>query len=203
MKFRTIVLLLAMAVASPAFGQTAGPSTDLSKIEGGVFNVDKKHAKIIFSYGHFGYSTSYGLFTDFDAKLTFDPKAPTSSTLTATINLDGIETMVAQLNAHLKTPDFFDTAKFASASFKSTKVTMTGPTTGAVTGDLTLHGVTKPITLEVTFNGGGVTMAKVYVLGFSATGHLKRSDFGIGAFVPMVSDDVVLTISSEFDRVPS
>lgn len=202
MKIKTIVFLLAMAVASPAFAQQAGPSTDLSKLEGGVFSVDKGHAKIIFSYSHFGYSTSYGLFTNFDAKLTFDPKAPAASVLEATINLDGIETTVAKLNEHLKTPDFFDTAKFPSASFKSTKVAVTGPTTGTVTGDLTLHGVTKPVTLDVVFNGGGTNMAKKYDLGFNATGHVKRSDFGLGAYVPMVGDDVALTISAEFDRVP-
>jgi polyisoprenoid-binding protein YceI len=196
-----ITFLVAMAIASPVFAQIAAPTTDLSKLEGGVFNVDKGHAKIIFSYTHFGYSTSYGLFTDFDAKLTFDPKAPTSSALDATINLDGIETLVAKLNAHLKSPDFFDTAKFSSANFKSTKITVTGPTTGTVTGDLTLHGVTKPVTLDVTFNGGGTNAAKKYDLGFNATGHVKRSDFGLGAYVPMVGDDVTLTISAEFDRI--
>lgn len=201
MKLKTIAFLLSMVVAIPAFAQQAGPTTDLAKLEGGVFSVDKGHAKIIFSYSHFGYSTSYGLFTDFDAKLTFDPKTPASSALEATINLDGIETTVAKLNEHLKTPDFFDTAKFPGASFKSTKITVTGPTTGTVTGDLTLHGVTKPVTLDVTFNGGGVNMAKKYDLGFNATGHVKRSDFGLGAYVPMVGDDVALTISAEFDRV--
>jgi polyisoprenoid-binding protein YceI len=173
----------------------------LAKLEGGVFNVDKGHAKIIFSYGHFGYSTSYGLFTDFDANLTFDPKDVASSTLAATINVDGIETLVPKLNAHLKSPDFFDTAQYPKATFKSTKVTVTGPTTGTVVGDLTLHGVTKPVTLNVTFNGGGTTMAKVYDLGFNATGQVKRSDFGLGAFVPMVTDDITLTISAEFHRV--
>ncbi|PKU24188.1 YceI family protein [Telmatospirillum siberiense] len=201
MKFKVMAFLVAMAAAVPAFAQQAGPTTDLAKLEGGVFTVDKGHAKILFSYSHFGYSTSYGLFTDFDAKLTFDPKAPTSSTLEATINLDGIETMVAKLNEHLKTPDFFDTAKFPSASFKSTKITVISPTTGTVTGDLTLHGVTKPVTLDVTFNGGGTNMAKKYDLGFNATGHVKRSDFGLGAYVPMVGDDIALTISAEFNRV--
>ena len=201
MKFKTMAFLLAMAVTSPAFAQLAGPTTDLAKLEGGDFTVDKGHARIIFSYGHFGYSTSYGLFTDFDAKLTFDPKAVASSTLVATINMDGIDTTVPKLNAHLKTPDFFDTAKFPSATFTSTKVVVTGPTTGTVTGDLTLHGVTKPVTLDVTFNGGGTNAAKLYDLGFNATGHVKRSDFGLGAYVPMVGDDITLTISAEFDRV--
>lgn len=201
MKFKVMAFLLAMVAAVPAFAQQAGPTTDLAKLEGGVFNVDKGHAKILFSYSHFGYSTSYGLFTDFDAKLTFDPKAPASSALDATINLEGIETTVAKLNEHLKTADFFDTAKFPHASFKSTKITVTGPTTGTVTGDLTLHGVTKPVTLDVVFNGGGTNMARKYDLGFNATGHVKRSDFGLGAYVPAVGDDVTLTISAEFDRI--
>ncbi|MTJ83244.1 MAG: YceI family protein [Telmatospirillum sp.] len=202
MKITTITFLAAMVAAVPAFAQQSGPTTDLAKVEGGNFEIDRTHAKVIFSYSHFGYSVSYGFLTDFNAKLSFDPKAPANSALDATFNLNGIDTAVPKLNDHLKTADFFDVEKFPTATFKSTKITVTGPNTGVVTGDLTLHGVTKPVSLDVTFNGGGMHMAKKkYDLGFNAVGHLKRSDFGLGAYVPMVGDDVSLQISAEFDRV--
>jgi polyisoprenoid-binding protein YceI len=201
MRIGTVTFIAAMAFAVPVLAQQAGPTTDLAKLDGGTFELDRNHAKIIFSYNHFGYSVSYGMFTDFTGKLVFDPKAPAGSALEVSINLDGIDTTVPKLDAHLKSPDFFDTAKFPTAGFRSTKVAVTGPTTGTITGDLTLHGVTKPVTLDATFNGGGTNVAKKYVLGFNAVGHVKRSEFGVGAYAPMVGDDVTLTLSAEFDRV--
>jgi len=202
MKLGTAALLAVLAAALPAAAQAqAQATTDLAKVESGQFALDKNHAKIIFSYSHFGYSTSYGLFTDFDGKLAFDPKAPASSALEITVNMDGIDTSVAKLDAHLKTSDFFDIAKFPTATFKSTAIEVTGPTTGKVTGALTLHGVTKPVVLDAVFNGGGTNpVIKKYVVGFNAAGKLKRSDFGVANYAPMVGDEVTLTISGEFVR---
>ena len=198
----TLSVLSVLVVATPAPAQTA-PTTDLAKVEGGNFAIDKNHAKIIFSTSHFGFSTYYGLFTSFDARMHFDPKAPTASTLEVTIDLNGIDTTNPKLDSHLKSPDFFDVAKYPQATFKATTIRTTGPTTGTIVGDLTLHGVTKPVTLLASFAGGGVNpMTKAYVLGFSATGTLNRSDFGVSAYVPAVGDTVTLTISGEFDRIP-
>ncbi|HVI51923.1 MAG TPA: YceI family protein [Candidatus Sulfotelmatobacter sp.] len=202
MKFKAALIALSVATAAIAVPALAdAPTTDLSKVEGGSFAVDKSHAKIIFSTTHFGFSTYYGLFTDFDAKLTFDPKAPAKSDLNVTVNLNGIDTTNPKLDEHLKSPDFFNAAQYPTATFKSTKIEVTGATTGKITGDLTLHGVTKPVELDATFNGGGTNpMTKAYVLGFNATGVIKRSEFGIKTYVPAVGDDVTLTISGEFDR---
>jgi len=199
MNYRTIALTLLLA-ATPALAEP--PSTDLAKVEGGHFAVDKNHAKIIFSTTHFGFSTYYGLFTAFDAKLDFDPKAPAKSAVEVTVDMTGIDTTNPKLDTHLKSPDFLDVAKFPTATFKSTAIEVTGPATGRITGELTLHGVTKPLTLDATFNGGGVSpMTKAYVVGFNATGALKRSEFGVTTYVPVVGDEVHLTISGEFDRV--
>ena len=196
-------MAVALVVAVPALAAGPSPTTDLSQVEGGAFAIDKNHAKIIFSTSHFGFSTYYGLFTDFDAKLAFDPKAPAASTLEVSVNTNGIDTTNPKLDTHLKSADFFNSAEFPTAVFKSTKIVVTGPTTGDVTGDLTLHGVTRPVTLQTTFNGGGVNpMSKAYVLGFNAVGKLNRSDFGIKAYLPVVGDEVTLTISGEFDRQP-
>ena len=195
-----LTVVAGSVLVQPSMAQTA-PTTDLAQVQGGQFTVDKSHAKNIFSTTHFGFSTYYGLFSDFDAKLSFDPKTPTASSLDVTVNLPGITTTNPKLDEHLKSPMFFDVAQFPVATFKSTKIVVTGPTTGKVIGDLTLHGVTKPVTLETTFNGGGVNpMSKVYVVGFNAVGKLKRSDFGIAAFLPAVGYEVTLTISGEFDK---
>ncbi len=194
------VLFAAALALTPLAPASAGPSTDLAQIEGGHFSIDKSHAKIIFSTTHFGFSTYYGLFNDFDAHLAFNPKEPTASKLEVTVNLSGIDTTNPKLDEHLKSADFFDVEKFPTATFTSTHIDVTGPTTGTITGALTLHGVTKPVTLNATFNGGGTNpMSKAYVLGFNATGTLKRSEFGVAHYVPAVGDDVTLTISGEFD----
>lgn len=200
---RSPLLMVALLAATPVLAEApTGPTTDLTQIQSGQFALDKNHAKIIFSTTHFGFSTYYGLFNNFDAKLTFDNKAPIKSALDVMVNLDGIDTTNPKLDAHLKSADFFDVAKFPGATFKSTKIEVTGPATGKITGELTLHGVTKPITLDASFNGGGVNpLSKAYVLGFNASGIVKRSEFGITTYVPAVGDNVTLTISAEFDRV--
>jgi len=196
----TLAATIALAAATPALAQS---TPDIAKAEGGHFAVDKTHAKLIFSFNHFGYSTSYGLFSDFDAKLDLDPKTPAKSALDVTVDMNHIDTFVPKLDAHMKSADMFDVAKFPTASFKSTAIEVTGPATGKVTGNLTLHGVTKPVTLEATLNGSGVNpVTKNYVVGFNATATLKRSDFGISLYTPMVGDDVTLTISGEFIRQP-
>ena len=106
-----------------------------------------------------------------------------------------------KLDEKLKSDAFFDTAKFPTATFKSTTIEMTGADTGKLAGDLTLHGVTKPVTLDVAFNGAGTPpMTKLYIVGFDAVGKLKRSDFGITNYIPLVGDEVELVISAEFDR---
>lgn len=200
MKLRVVAAVFAVASTAPALAQPV-PTTDMAKAEGGHFVLDKSHAKIIFSTSHFGFSTYYGLFNDFDAKLDFDPMAPAKSALEVTVNLKGIVTTNQELDKNLKSADFFDVAKFPRATFKATRIEVSGSATGKMTGDLTLHGVTKPITLDATFNGGGInSLTKAYVLGFNVSGIVRRSDFGIKSYVPLVGDEVMLTISCEFDR---
>lgn len=200
MKLATAAFAVAFAIAAtgPSLAQS---TTDASTAEAGQYQADKAHSKIIFSFNHMGFSTSYGLFSDFDAALTFEPKTPAKSALAVTVNMNGITTTVEKFDTHLKSADLFDTAKYPTATFKSTAIEVTGPTTGKITGDLSLHGITKPVVLDAVFNGAGIhPMNKKYIAGFSATAKLKRSDFGIGYAIPVVGDEVTLTISSEFVR---
>jgi polyisoprenoid-binding protein YceI len=203
----TAALAGSFAVAPAARAADAAPAanaTDLAKAEAGHYKIDKRHAKVIFAINHLGFSTYYGIFNDFtDSSFDFDPAAPQKSALSLTLNVAGMVTTDPELDEKLKSDAFFDTAKFPTATFKSTAIEMSGANTGKLTGDLTLHGVTKPVTLDVSFAGAGTPpMQKFYVIGFNATGKLKRSDFGIKNYIPLLGDEVELRISAEFDRAP-
>jgi polyisoprenoid-binding protein YceI len=114
-----------------------------------------------------------------------------------------LETTNRELNGELVSDEFFAQEKFRSLRFVSTTVTRTGPRTAKVAGDLTVHGVTKPVVLEVTFNGAGPNVfSKVPTLGFQAETRVKRSDFGLGKYVPIVSDETVISISAAFEKKP-
>jgi polyisoprenoid-binding protein YceI len=170
-----------------------------SPVRAGDYKLDKSHAKILWSVSHFGFSTYYGEFTDFDARLSLDPANPSASRLTATIGTSSIATHDNALDTHLKSADFFDVANHPQARFVSTEVRPTGPNKAKVTGQLTLLGQTRPLTLDVTFNQAGDNMAGIYTAGFSATGKIRRSDYGMRYGLPAVGDEIDLTISGEFN----
>ncbi len=198
---RLAAYALAGALSLTAFPAMAQMSTDPAQVQPGAYVLDKSHAKVLWAVSHFGFSTYYGEFTSFDAKLTLDPKAPAKSSLDVTIDIPSVSTNDAKLDAHLKAPDFFNAEKFPKATFKSTKVEPTGPTKAKVTGDLTLLGVTKPVTLDVTFNGAGVgPVSKKVTTGFSAEGTVKRTEFGMNTYAPYIGDEVKLIISGEFNK---
>ena len=162
------------------------------------YDLDAKHTQVRFGWSHFGFSHQEGRFDQVDAQFQFDATDPTKSTLAVTIPVASLDTGVPALDEHLKSPDFFDAAQFPTATFKSTKVEAVGPKALKVSGDLTLHGVTKPVVLDVTINQvGPYPMGGRPAAGFDATTTLKRSDFGITQYVPNVSDDIALSITAE------
>lgn len=169
------------------------------QVRAGAYRLDKGHAKILWSVSHFGFSEYTGEFTDFDAQLTLDPAHPAASRLAVTVATPSVATHNDALDRHLKNADFFDVAKHPTASFSSTAVRRTGANTADVTGTFTLLGRSHPLTLAVTFNKAGENMGGVYTAGFSATGTIKRSDYGMTYAVPGVSDEVQLRISGEFN----
>lgn len=198
--------LLAMLAITAAFGaanatQQPVPAAPTEAVQSGAYALDKSHAKIVWGVSHLGFSTYYGEFTDFDAQLVLDAQRPENSSLDVTINLNSVDTHDEALDKHLKAPDFFDTAQYPTATFTSTSVDRTGPTTANVTGNLTLHGVTKPVTLAVTLNKAAQhPMADAYVAGFSAEGKIDRTRFGIDTYAPALGSEVKLIISGEFQR---
>jgi polyisoprenoid-binding protein YceI len=173
-----------------------------AELPAGSYRLDPEHATLLIRIDHLGFSTLVGRFDRFDATLDFDLEHPEAAMLAATIDPASIDFNVPMFEAQLRGTDWLDVARFPQARFTSREVAVTGEKTGRVTGDLTLHGVTQPVTLEVVFNGAGDSLVTGrYTLGFAATGTLARSAFGLGAYAPAVGDEVTLEIHAELQRV--
>jgi polyisoprenoid-binding protein YceI len=193
-------LTAAFCLASVAQAQmTKAPA----EVKAGAYKLDASHSKVTWAVTHFGFSSYVGQFPDVNGTMKLDPANLGATELHVTIDTTKIGTLNATLDKNLKAPGFLDTAKFPTASFKSTKVTRTGDTTADIQGELTLKDVTKPVTLKAVFNQAGANpLDKVYSLGFAATTTIKRSAFGVSAYVPAIGDNVTLTIDVEFKAVP-
>ncbi|MGB4108118.1 MAG: YceI family protein [Alphaproteobacteria bacterium] len=162
------------------------------------FILDKPHTQIIFKVNHMGFSHSFGKFTDYAGEINYDETDPAKSNADVTIQTSSLDLDDDKWNEHMKSKDFFDVEKFPTMTFKSTGIEKTGDKTANITGDLTLLGVTKPVTLAVQQNNMGKhPMKSISATGFSATGKIKRSDFGMSGGIPMVSDEVDLIIEVE------
>jgi polyisoprenoid-binding protein YceI len=155
---------------------------------------------VIWSVDHFGFSRLYGMVGGMSGTLELDPKRPAAAKLAIDIPLSGLTVTSPGFAKHLATADLFDTAKFPTARFVSRSVTVRG-TQATIAGDLTLRGITKPLTLNARLHGAGANpMNKKQTVGFSATAKLKRSDWGLGYAVPAVSDEVTLEITAAFEK---
>ncbi len=172
-------------------------------VKPGHYVLDPAHGKITWTVSHLGFSTYAGMFGGVSAQLTLDPHDVTKISLTATVDTSTVDTLNAKLNAELVSDAWFDSKKFPTATFKSTKVTVTGPQTARVDGDLTLHGKTFPIVLSATFNNAGIDpVDKQYTVGFDAATIIRRSTYGVSQYVPLVGDNVSLRIEGEFKLQP-
>lgn len=200
---KTAAYGFALAVLVTPAAQAQAVSRAPADVRAGTYVVDPAHTKITWSVSHFGFSTYLGQFSKVAATLKVDPKAPASADLQVTVDTDSLGTLNPALDKHVKSPDFLDVASFPSATFKSTAVKATGERTADVTGDLTLHGVTKPVTLRVTFiQGGASPVDRKYTLGFQGRVVLKRSEFGIKTYSPAIGEDVTLQIDAEMKAAP-
>lgn len=170
-----------------------------AEVQAGAYKLDSSHGKITWSVDHLGFSKYYGQFVNVSAELILDPANPAASTLTATIPLIDVAPNDDGLKRHLQTADFFDTANHPVATFRSTRIVVdpSDPDEATVHGELTLRGVTKPVTMEVDFNQAGQTRGG-YKAGFDGEATIRRSDFGITYALPGVSDEVELHIEGEF-----
>lgn len=190
---------LAVFLCVTASAQTV--SKDPAAAPSGIYVANEDHTQALFSVRHLGLTDFHGRFDRISGTLTFDSKQPERSAVSITIDTASLDTTSERLNNSLKT--VFRVRQFPAMTFKSTSVARTGSDTGRMTGMLTIEDITKPVILDVTFNGGGkAPMSGEYSLGFHATGVLRRSDFGLDRVFwnRFVSDDVALTIETEFDQ---
>ncbi|MEZ5986615.1 MAG: YceI family protein [Hyphomonas sp.] len=204
----------AASVAEATAGPADAPAPELGPA--GTYDLDPTHASLTWKVNHFGLSNYTARFTGISGTLAFDPENLSASSLEVSVDPASVETdYPADFKAgHPDSPfdtfdqeisesdAYFNSTVFPTITFKSTEITPTGANTGTVTGDLTFRGVTKPVTLDVTYNG---TASFPWApdqpkIGFSATGSLKRSDFGLDIMVPSLGDEVDLLIEVEFAK---
>jgi len=184
LKLAATASFMSLALATAAF---AAPS---------VFTSDANHTFVRFSYSHLGFTTQESRFNKVSGTVTYDPAAKTASVDIA-IDTKSVDTGSDLFNEHIQGPDYLDTAHFATATFKSTAVKFDGDKPVSIAGNLTVKGVTKPVTLTVTSFKHAPNMQKKDAIGADATGTVKRSDFNMGKAVPLVSDEVTLEIVIE------
>jgi polyisoprenoid-binding protein YceI len=167
----------------------------------GKYTTDPGHRYITFSYLHGGLSHPQIRWNNWEATLDWDSENPESSSVSVVIDATSIDTGVANFDGHMKGARFFDVANHPQITFVSTGAQRAGEDKGEITGDLAIKGVTKPVTLDVTYNSAALDQRSGrYKIGFSAVVTVKRSEFGMDFGTPYVGDDVVVTISAEFEQ---
>jgi polyisoprenoid-binding protein YceI len=185
--FRKFLIFLALLFTIAPFAQAADK-----------YDFDKDHTHLIFFVSHVGFSNTIGRIREYDGYFTFDEQQPQNSEVDVTLKPASVATDVPALDKILIGEKFFNVEKFPTMHFKSTKIVVTGKNTGDVIGDFTLLGITKPVMLHVTFNKSGIhPYTNNYVSGFSADAVIHRSDFGMGAYIPVVGDEVRIHIEVE------
>jgi polyisoprenoid-binding protein YceI len=217
-RFATTFALVALTVATCALAADSKPAADAvpsastAPVPAGAYKLDKAHATLLFRVDHLSFSRYTARFTRFDAQLQFDPANPATSSVKVTVDPRSIDAdgAPAGFMATLAGKEWLDADKYPEIAYQSSKVERVGQNGLRINGNLTLHGVTKPVTLNGTYNGGyaGHPFDPNARIGFSATGKLKRSDFGVAYGIPApgttmgVSDEVEMIIEAEFSGPP-
>jgi polyisoprenoid-binding protein YceI len=208
---RLLLIAVPLALATPILAQQAMQkpgSANPAAVTGGAYQADPNHTLVTWTVDHLGFTPYTGIFGSVTGTLTLDPKNPSAAKVDVTIPVSKVTTASEGLTAHLLRagkdggkPDFFGPSP-ADARFVSTKVSAKGQE-ATITGNLTLNGVTKPVTLAAKFYGAGKmpeAMGGKDNVGFTATATIKRSDFGVMTGIPLVSDEVKLNIAAAFQK---
>ena len=203
MTFRTLMAAcLATTFASAASAASAAPTAqDPARVPPGEYVLDKSHASLVVKVAHMGFSGYTMRFDRLGGTFTYDPAAWSTTKATITVDPASISTGQASFDREIAGPKFFDSGRYPAITFVTTALSADAQGHGQVVGDLTFHGVTRPVTLDTVFNGVGPGMLGVGTrLGFSGHGRIKRSDFGVDAVSSLVGDDVDLAFEVEFTR---
>lgn len=181
--------LMAAALALAATGAVAAPEK---------YTLDPSHSQVVFTYNHFGFSTTYNTFAGFEGQIMFDQDDPAGSSVEVAIPVRSLFTGWEQRFEHFMSDDFFGASEGDMITFASTGIEVTGESTAKITGDLTMNGMTREVVLDAELNGTGThPIANKPWAGFDATATIKRSDFGLDKFAPAVSDELEVMISIE------
>ena len=193
------VLFATSAVA--ALAQPGPVSADPRAVQAGSYAVEPSHTRVQFTVSHMGFTDWYGDFTSVSGSLSLDPAHVSAAKVNISIPVASVSTTNAKLDGELKSPDWFGAVAYPTIAFVSTKVVPNGANKATITGNLTFHGVTKPVVLKASFNGAGVNpLDKKYTVGFNASTTIKRSDFGVKTYVPLIGDETTLRISAAFEK---
>lgn len=199
--FAALFVALASGCAALAPALAPNVNTNPTALKPGNYVLDPDHAALMFKIGHLGFSKFVGRFERFDVSLEFDREHPEKSRVEAVIDMTSLDVANDDFANVLMGPAWFDANQFPETLFRSTAIEITGENIGVMTGELTMHGVTRPITMDVTFNGGGFDRLRgAYVVGMSAHAKIDRRNFGVDKFRGLVSDMVELEIEAEFLR---
>ncbi len=202
-RFKALAVAGMMLAATPLLAQAAP-----LKVPAGDYVLEKTHASLTWQVKHLGLSNYTARFVGFDATIRLDPADPTRSSVNVMIDPKSVRTDFPFPEKEdfdkVVAEKFLKAGQHPTIAFQSTGLTATGANTGKLAGNLTFLGVTKPVTLDVTLNGAmDHPMRKVPMLGFSATGSIKRSDFGSKELLPFIGDDINLIIEAEFEKKPA
>lgn len=198
---KVVAVIIISTVSVTGCGSLLQPDveTEMTELRPGHYQVDPRHTTVLFKVGHLGLTKFVGRFNDFDATLDYDPENPSAAKLDAIIRTASVDVNDAGLEGSLRGGSWFDSETFPEARFETTAADLGKGNHARFRGDFTLLGVTAPITLDVVFNGGAFNMLTGrYTLGFSATGVIKRSTFGMDKYIPAVGDEVEIEVHAEF-----
>lgn len=200
---RTLLMCLIAPILAAGCASLVTPDIDTSTsaLKPGTFALDETHAALTFKIDHLGFSNYVGRFEVFSANLDLDEQDPEAARVDAVIDMTSLDIANDDFADTLMS-DWFDADSFPKARFTSTEVSVTGDNRGQVAGELTLRGITQPVTLDVTFNGGARDLIRgnAYIVGFSASGKIDRTDFGINNLSGVITNEVEINIEAEFIR---
>jgi len=187
---------------TPASASQSGSASSIAaNITSGTYVQDDKHAYLSFSYSHLGLSNPQLFFRDFEATLELDGNSMSNSKVSITIDAASIDSSVPELDDDLKGADFFDVANHPEITFRSTAYEESSDDTGRLVGNLSVRGVTKPVSLDVKINSAAMNrMTRKEMIGVSVTGTINRSDYGLDGYLPMIGDELSLEIQVEFEK---
>ena len=196
-RFAAALAALSVLAAPAVLAQGRSFSQDPAAVPAGSYALDKRHASVTAKVSHFGFSNYTFQFRGVDGTLEYDPKAPTRSRVTFTVDPKTVDTGIPNFDQELASDEWIGSAP---VRFVSTGLKATGPRTGRLTGNLALKGVTRPVAFDLTFNGGGPNLRGAPTIGFTAEGVIDRTQFGVSRMAGPIGEQVRLIVEAEFNR---